>query len=98
MKSLVNIKAIRTLDVETTIDELINGLIKTFELNNVFNPKHDYYWEFENINGVEVLNQYVDISHHGTPCYELNYTIRDSTKIEAYKCIKKLKELVKEGE
>lgn len=98
MKSNVVVEGKSIINVEIDSNELINGLIRAFELNNVFNPGYDYYWELKQIDGVEVLNEYEDISYHGTPCYQLYRTISDPKLIEAYKCIKKLKELIKEGE
>lgn len=97
MKSNVTVTAKHVINIEIIPNELINGLIKTFELNNVFNPEYDYYWKLEEINGVEALNEYENISYHGTPCYQLHRAISDPKLIEAYKCIKKLSELIKEG-
>lgn len=98
MKSNVIIKAKSIVNAEITSNELITGLIKTFELDQVFYPGYGFYWEIEQIDDIEVLNGYEDIGYHGTPCYKLRRTISNTKTIEAYKCIKKLKELIKEGE
>ena len=91
-----NVKGLTLIQVNVSAIELLNGLMECFELKDMFYPDEDEYWKLEiNENDKEVLRNYRDISHHGSCCFEKNYCITDTRKVEIYKYIRGIYDIIK---